>query len=517
MKLNSNFFSSLLYILLVSGITYLGLRKALNFDFWRDDWGYLWAARYHPEYILTWTTHPGAWVEDVTLIKVFGWNSVAWQLFGILLRICASLSLIPMMWILSKSKKIALISGLFFASSFIGIEGASWVSAHMVLVSIILINSGVCLWAYYLERRRYVYFLLAVLILDLAVLADPGRSVLVVFLLFVWEVFYKRTNIEKDKNLNILSRLSILVASFLFISHFLYYGPGTETQFFSRTNQILQETENFNNFLSSISNMIFGWIIHIPEAGGLALNGSFRDFASLLIITFTLFYSLIIGWLRKSRLFLMVVFFIVWMLVMYLPNWIFERTLVVAGSHRYLALAGVGFIGIIAIIVGRIRQVSLMFGLIIIFIALNICTSNRILENDSHFRSKEVVSYMWNKIDNDVPSGEKDSIFMYLGSDYLKGTILDWSGSIPFGIRRELRNVDDFPIASANKSLIVQLLCKNNVERPSIGKWSIQKTPIALSHVHAWEIERGIIANVSKSERAQLELIALAQQCKPIK
>jgi hypothetical protein len=124
---------------------------------------------------------------------------------------------------------------------------------------------------------------------------------------------------------------------------------------------------------------------------------------------------------------------------------------------------------------------------------------------------------LWNKINADVPQGEKNSIFMYLGGDSIRGYVLDWSGSMPFGIKRQMRNREDFPIPSVDHALILDLLCKNGVSRPSVGEWTTQKSRIPISRVHAWEVEQGKITNVSQRERETLMQEAKKIGCTPLK
>jgi hypothetical protein len=198
------------------------------------------------------------------------------------------------------------------------------------------------------------------------------------------------------------------------------------------------------------------------------------------------------------------------MFLFYLPNWMYEKTLVVGSSHRYLAVATVGLISLVAIFVYRLKP-KLAVLLSIIFVVLNIIAANKVLESISTYRSSKIVEPIWNQINNQVIPDQKDIIFMYQGSDLVWGTSMNWASSFPFAIKRGITNAYDLPIVTGDPKLVSELLCKTNVYRPSVGGWVNQKNRIPISHLYAWVWDGKVLIDISESER---ELFIKEAPCK---
>lgn len=81
-----------------------------------------------------------------------------------------------------------------------------------------------------------------------------------------------------------------------------------------------------------------------------------------------------------------------------------------------------------------------------------------------------------------------------------------------FGIIKK----EEFPIMTHDKNLIARFICEKNAPRHSPFGDLIQKEPIPLSHVHAWELknEQGELENRSDQEREEIKRIASCLQSK---
>lgn len=500
-----------LSIIVLSFITF---GQVLQFGFWRDDWAFLWAAQHHPNLSLPWSFHLGTKYEDILLIKFFGWNSTLWQKFGIFLRITASLTLALMLRGFTCSKRIAVLAGLFFAVSFVGLETVSWQSVHVVAIDIILICTGFYFLSQYRILNNRKYFIEALLFLLTAVLADSLRSIPIIILLFTY--LFITWYIKPNSSLKQLPRIVIDTGLSGIILLTLAYLCSLNTEKARTLKLVMQDIlnpEKYMNIFASIGNMLLGWIKNIFEQGSLSNYDSGNAFFGLIFLLVASFISIFYLLKKKSRNAGYILFFILWLILFYIPNWLFDKNLVLAGTHRYIGISGVAVIAILAILIGSIRSFKIVVSLSFIFIMLNIMTSHRILKNESIYRNKTVVEKIWNKVDADVPKNEKNSIFIYLGGDITKGYVMDWSGSVPFGVKRELIDQEDFPIANVDYNLIVNLLCSTNVRRPAVSQWMIQKTKIPLSHVHAWEVNNGEIVNESQRERKIIQDLAKTQKC----
>ncbi len=203
-----------------------------------------------------------------------------------------------------------------------------------------------------------------------------------------------------------------------------------------------------------------------------------------------------------------------WMPITYIPNWLSNKSFAASPTDHYLAVSAVGYIGILALFVSGIRVRWLMYLVVFSFVLFNIKSANEILISELSFRSYKIIEPYFDQIEREVPQGEINSIFMYFGNDNAKYLDLDWSGSLPFGIKRGLTKYEDFPIVTSNEELILKLLCEDNVYRPSMFDWIYQEKRIPISHLHAWELNGGILKNISIEQREKFRKDAELNNCK---
>lgn len=502
-------------VFLICSVTFLScitFWKVLSFGFWRDDWGFIWAAMYQPDTHLAWNLHPGTKYEDILLVRLFGLNATLWQGFGIFLRIIASLSIALMMWGFSQSKKIAILVGLFFSVTFADLESVSWRSVHVVAVDIIFISIGFYFLSKYLTFKKVSYYIGTLIFFVFAVLSDPQRSIPIILLsaLFYFLSYHKIGKKLKQ------TTLELGVTSFILLST-MYLASLTdvaEKQYVVRLiKQDVFNPDKYLNFFASIGNLVLGWIINVPESGGLSNFIGFNAYFGMIFLFISSSVCIYLIIKKKSQYAKLSLFFIFWIILFYLPNWSFDKNLVIGGTHRYIGIASVGLIALVSLLIGKIKNLKLVLLFSGIFIVLNIHTSQRILNSESVYRLKSIEEKMWNQINLDVPKDEKNSIFIYMGSDITKGNLLDWSGPMPFGIMRGMKEEYEFPVSNVDYQVITDLVCKENVKRPFVSGWGIQKTKIPFSHIHAWEVNNGIMRNVSAREKGVIQKMAEVQKC----
>jgi hypothetical protein len=344
-----------LFIVTVSVLSLITFRQALDFGFWRDDWTFLWASLYEPNMLLPWNLHPGTKYEDLLLIHLFGLNSTYWQLFGIVLRILAALAIALMMLGLTKSKKIALLAGIFFAVSFVALETVSWRSVHIVPMIMIFIGMGFYYFSRFMTTENLREYLMSFLFFILATIADPARSLPIVPLIFFLQL--GSWWISPQRSLTNLYRkgiVSVILGVGIFIVMQLSPSNHTFKDFISLVTPIVEQPNILKKFFGSMGNLFLGWVVQIPEQGSLSYyvrNYAFYSLYFLLGATAVSFYFL---FRKKSYTGLLFLFFILWVVIFYVPNWLFDKNLVVAGTHRYIGMSGMGMIGLVALAVGSI-------------------------------------------------------------------------------------------------------------------------------------------------------------------
>ncbi|MCL5795173.1 MAG: hypothetical protein M1338_02350, partial [Patescibacteria group bacterium] len=261
---------------------------------------------------------------------------------------------------------------------------------------------------------------------------------------------------------------------------------------------------NFVTVTQFLERPLFGWTL-LPEQSAFWATALF---AGLMFFIILLFF-----W-KKQQPFKIIIFLFLWIAIFYLPNFL-TQSFTKSGipmESRYYAISAVGLAGLLAFGFSFIKT-RYLNQIILGFLIFNIYVVNQSLIKDSTFRSINVYNKIWDKIDRDVPKDEKNSIFMYTGADYsLRTRLLDWQDSIPFAIKRGITKKEDYPIVTNDKNLIAKLICERNILRHSPFGDLMQKEPIPLSHVHAWELKNGELVDRSEEERRGITAKCLVDQ-----
>lgn len=495
----------LLFVLLIIVLVVVSFWRSLDFYFWRDDWD-LWSQQYYFWKILPLHNHPGTWVSRALLFHIFGWNRLAWQSLGLVLRIVASLAVSLLMLEISKSKKTAILAGIFFATSILGMETVAWSSVYIIPLVIILDCLGFYMWILFVERRSFKLAAISILLFAFAVLADPGRAIFIVPIIALWEVLNWWISSKRETLFRLLLRVGLFAVSLiLFTKVFLSILYISSISLWDNIKYIVSDSKSFTTLFISIGNLLLGWL---KSPGGGDLNQ-----LALPIIIILCLVGFVLVFFKKSRFGMVLLLLILWIPVMYIPNWLANKSLVVPPTDRYLAVSAVGYLGILALFVSVIRVRWLMYLVVLSFVFINIKTANEVLIRESSFRSYKIIEPYFDQIEREVPKGEKDNIFMYLGNDNAKYVDLDWSGANPFAVKRGFTRYEDFPIVTADAKLILKLLCEDNVYRPGGFEWVYQKKRIQLSHLHAWELNGGVLKNVSIEQRDKFRKEAKLNNC----
>jgi len=497
----------LIFFAILSVLSFLTLGRILSFHFWRDDWDRLWAANYSLNTSLAnWTFnpdhHPGSTVEQLIGVKLFGFNPIYWQGFAIFLRILNSASIALMMYGITKSKKAAFLSGIFFATFAGGIEPYTWVSAHTSALIIFFFALTVYFWV------RASWLSLFFLIITLSI--SPGRAFFLPFFLLIWDLglFWRSSGKKGDKFL--LARFISVISIILFVYIFLKAKFGYGVTFPNIVSPIYLE-----RLFSSLGNLFSGWAFPINEIASTvafeSLSPLMKAFsiAALTLGMFYFVYSLmiLINFIFKKDLKNHIyLFFLSWIGLSYIPNWLFDTSLEVATSHRYLAVSTVGFVCLVAYTLSRSKN-FLTYLFIVVFLSLNILTANRILKSQYPYRSFELTEALWTKIDNDVPKDKKVYLFIYQGEGLTRRMLLDWSGPGAFGVKRNINDIDYLPVVTDDRKLITSLVCDENAQRPTAGGWRVRGEKIKLEDIYSWNYENGEIVNTSYQTREELKSI----------
>lgn len=501
-KLSNNISRVVLLVIVLSAISY---NHAFSFHLYWDDWFQILGSLYYPEILNSYLTkHPVSILEFKLFSGIFKYNPYFWEFLGYLLKIIAALSLWPLMFILTNSKKVALYSCLFFAVSVVGAESYYWASAHSSTIVIPLINLGFYFWIKSADNKSFKIFFIGLLLFTLSILAEPGRAFMTIVLASIWEFFSLYQNIKLKNLIFSLIRLTLLFSLIpltgLILNKFFHITPDISI--------LIREFSeiSINNIIDSLKNLLFGWTL-IPE--------QLRIFLTIVFLLSMVLTSILFFW-KKHSSYKIILFLDLWLLLFYIPNYLAQTDARLGGSteHRYYTISAVALIGLMAYGFSFLNSKYINW-IIVLFLVFNVYVTNQVLLKNSTYRSIQIHNKIWSKIDQDVPPGEKNSIFMFSGVDSnLRSRLLDWNDTMPFVAKRGLVISYEYPFFTNDKFLIAKLICeKNTIRHGPLGD-IIQKESIPLSKVHAWELKNGELENRSEQERNGIKAIA---KCLPSK
>lgn len=489
------------YFFLISIIllSFFSFYHAFGFAFTIDDWFQLWGVFYDKSIIDYYikTQKPNAAFEFLIFAPAYKFNPFFYQLNGFFLKIVDSLTIALLIFSLTKSKKAGFSSGLIFASSVMGIETFTRLSAHNSALLIPSLCFGLFFWIEAKKDKTLYKYLIAILFFILTVIQDPGVGVMILPVVFLWDLLNLIRDFSKHTFRKFLITTTILILIPILLKWYLDPRIADRKLYITRhIYYLLNNTVSvITNFLTSIGNLILGWFIPFEEFVSLTTPNFLTTFAGYLAILFTILICLAL--LRKKRESLRIIFFfLVWAFLFYFPSFFTQSHYVAGGtisavSNRYLAIPSIGIIGLISYLITFMRFKTRVIILILI-ISLNIFNSNKILRKQYTYRSLEVQNMLYNKIDQDLPRGEeRDKTLVFLGNNEVKIVGLDWNGFYPLAIRRGITDKKEFPIIINNLADIKKSIC---------GDESLS-LETKLSRLYAWEVQNRTIYNISENVR----------------
>lgn len=513
------------YCLLILFLTYLTYGKGLLFSFWKDDWYFLWSALYEPKVLGSIWLHPGTTSEFFVLSRIFGTNVILWQHFGVVLRAMSSLAVAAMVQVIANSSVSGYLAGIFFASSLAGFEAVHWPSAHVVNLLVLFLCMGLRSWTLYLRSFSKTDLFLSLLFIIVGVFTDPWRALPIFLFMFIQTRLIRPLSRQSIAGVRILLFLLVLAIGGAYVSYgtTLSDGPllykllvsGNGITFFVNKLYVV------NYYCNSLFNMILGWVLPAPHYINEMSHSYFirsRAVSGWLIVLFWLCVSYIQVRKHVLRKFIIYHFFVVWVLLFYLFHWLFEPRLIVAEPHRYLVVPSVGIAGFIAYFSARLRYRKLAYFLAVMFVTVNIVTVRKQLKNITEYRSKGVVESVWTTMDHAVSYDAEPKVFIYMGEEPIKTSVLDIPGAAPFALIRKLKEYKEIPIVTTNTDEIVRYLCDEKPKRELPAMTYDIADRIGLHNVYAFSIQNnGVLKDVSVVHRQRLIELARREKCNPEK
>lgn len=494
--------------------------QVLFFTFSKDDWGLLWGSLYDPSVYLSYVIHPVTPIEFFILSHVFGTNYILWQLFGIVIRACIALFSGYFIFALTKSQKAAILAAVFVATSYAGIESIHFMSAHATAISFLFMLWGLYAWVRYIQKKSPSILYSSVL-LCIGFLLDPGRAIPLIFVIPFSFLLFSKRKIHRDT----LKKYASFIIPIFFIGAafflFWYITQSRDSQFDIFLAKFIHDPSVFfkklyllGNYFGSIGNLLTGWII--PNVQDAQNTGTYSKLIARIAFIVCLISGFILfaAYKKKSISLKLISFFLVWIFIWYIPDWLFEPRTPMAGSHRYLLISGVGLSILLAYGISLVKRKTFLFVLAGIIIFLNVATTQRILTYQDTFRSAKAFRFIWEKVNNEVGKEKGPDIFVFTGKDPYVGMMAGLTSGIPFALTRHIAQQANLPLMINDPSVIVKYMCGVNVVQVGRTKKIIQTEKIPLTHVYAWDITSPKnIRSYTNEERKFLRKYAKEQGC----
>lgn len=496
---------NILWILLLFLLGIAVYWQSLLFTFSKDDWGLLWGSLHDLSIYNSYAIHPATPIEFFILSHIFGTNPFGWQVFGIFLRVLIGFVGGCCMFALTQSKKVGILSAIFITVCFAGLESINFVSGHATALSLIFLLGGFYVWIRFITKKSKSITGFVVLSL-IGFVLDPGRALpFFVILPLSFFFFSKRiVSVQRIKKYLIIFLPIAMIILSIFIAWYTTQSTGSQfaiflNKFFHSPVILVKKFYLVGNYFGSIGNLLTGWII--PNMQDAQNTGVYNKIiARLAVIVFLATCgSCYMAIKQKSTRWKIISFFLVWIFLWYIPDWLFEPRTPMAGSHRYLLMSGVGLSMLLAYLISFVKSKFLFFAVAGFILIANIATIQGILAYQKTFRSQESFQHIWQKVEREVGNTPGPQIFVFTGKYPYEDMIAGLSGGFPFALEKGIDKQQNLPMLTNDPAVIVRFLCT---------------TGIPLSHVFAWDILSPTqVRSYTNEERAFLQAYARAKGC----
>lgn len=484
----------ILYCLLLGFLVWFTYGKVLDFTFWKDDWGYYWSLLHHIPYSAFWL-HPGTPLEFLAGIALFGTNTAWWQGVGLLLRFIAAFATASMAYALTKSRRTGMITGILMATTVYGMDAVGWISAHVLLLNIITVCSG---FYFFLRREETgsikdrilmtVFFLAALII-------DPGRNCIIIPLIYWYFLVFQKNTLNRmhhTRDMRWLVLCGVAACIAIFFGSLLVTGTAIGTFIGDMIRQpalLLEKRYVAAKFFHAFGVMTVGWLSRIPEFDNTVEYDRilFRIGMGFLVIAGSLGF-----WKRRTFSGAIVLFCLGWMVLAFIPNWLFEPRLTVGVTHRYMSGMSVGFLLLLSYALARLPYRWLIGPAVAGYVFCTILGVHHKLDNYYPQRAKHTTDAILNAISSQVPTLSSAVIFV-TGNHPILYPGLYYSMPLPLSVLRKQDAIEDIPLSfreftGLNNRELFSRICTPEISRNIFGRTVVYAEGIRISDIYHFVI-----------------------------
>jgi len=511
-------------VLLFTVLVLVSAGKTLSFGFWKDDWITYWAIKtFSWQYFKHWL-HPGNNIHFLLFTYLLPPNTIGWQILGIFWKVAATFSVFHLTNTINslsdkndnRSIRAGIIAGSLFAVTPLGLDTVGWTTLSVLNIDICLISLTLSTFIVFIRKNRKRYFFLSCLYLLCTLFSDPFRSNPIIGVVFLLGLLTIRHRIL----IHIRQSISLLpVAGFILVLVLSWQLPRIqETVLFQfvfnhkdNLPVLVSKIYVIGNYFASIGNIFLGPFVKVYEE---ASTGEYsRVLARLSFIILCLLFSLAIWlWKKRHKQAIPFIIFLNWIVLFYIPNWLAEPRLTMGVTHRYMAISGIGWIGIITLCITSLSKRLSIFITIFLVVWMSIL-SQQYIADWSPYRSRSLTEAIWNTIEKEVPPLDGYNIFFVTTNHPIWNYNLVYSSTVPYAIRRNILKLENFPLLTNDVSIVSQFLCKD-FQRIVYGQGEIPQRKMLPSQVFSWNIQsNGSIQTTTLETRKFLAHINERKEC----
>lgn len=484
----------IVYGLLLGLLVLFTYGKVLDFTFWKDDWGYFWTLINHIPYRV-FLLHPGTPLEFLLFIPLFGTNVIWWQAAGLVLKLTSAVAVFSMTDALTNSRRAGYIAGIVTATAVFGMDAVGWTSSHVLMLNVICLCFGFSFFIRALDEQGEKDRKAAVIWFLLALFVDPGRNSILFLLVLLYMVLFQK-KLPGDKRVNVaavtlvglggIACIVIIVGS-LFVT-------GTPLGNFIIGNiqhpmRLLGKTYVVAKFFHTFGVMAVGWLSRIPEFDNTV---EYQRILSRIGFLFIGLVGFLGWWKRHTGEGKIVLFCLGWMVLTYVPNWLFEPRLAIGVTHRYMLVSSVGFLILLSYAVSQLKYIWLTILCVIGFSVSNILMSHTVLISYEKERSRETTDAILSFMDAHTRK-TSPMLVLVTGTHPIIHPALYYSMPAPLGIVEGKKTIKDLPLSireftGTNYDEVLSRICTIPVTREAFGRSVSYEQGIRLPDVYHFVI-----------------------------
>ena len=501
--------NTVVYICILAIFAIVTFGGVCALTFWKDDTGYFFITLHNILYPIMWI-HPATPLEFLINVKLFGFVMPYWHLVGIILKIIASYAIFCMVESITENQRVGFIAGFLSSVTVIGMEAVAWPSAHVVLWIMIGVSYSIHFFLQWQKTGKLLYGYASIGAMVCSLIADPGRVFPMLPLFFMvgklsgWKkhLHTYRYAIAGSIGLVGISMLGVCIHSDISTQH-----PMTRAFLFACTHPEIIMTKLYviANYFQSMAVMFVGWAFWFPETNATIAPNRLIAWCGV-VGSIGSFLYLIISWKRYKKSVRIMLFFLAWSFLAYIPNWLFEPRLVSGITNHYDAVSGIGVIGLIAYDIGTIEKRTVRTILFICVMSLQWWYAYGEIGRMQKERLDARVQFILDRMSSDMSQDAMPKILTVTGIHPITAS-LHYSLPVSLGVYRDATvPTDFFLMAKTNaKETTEAYVCQKPVIH-MFGKDVQYDRPVAVDHMYAWFIKNdGMPINQSEAFREEIE------------